>query len=542
MADVIFISQSQMVRFEEYDRLPLDRLELYRNLVQLRSVYYRDGFKSHLDILNIARDGKCFHEGSPAERRKLLDIWHLPGLNGILIASQLLHEGYETAVINHADAEWDRFEELYTSSKEPPLVAISTTFHLNYGEIRRLTRKLRAFDPDMRIVVGGAFANEQTINGTLEGFETPMRKYGIRYVLHGFNSEADLVALVRALKSDGDVRRVPNLTWLDDEGRFHASLKVWHGPTLGAKSVLWDELDLPFLQRTVQLRTASGCPFACAFCSYPETAGGHFASDTDGVKAELDRILRLPGIEQIIFIDDTFNVPIGRFSKILKLVEPHGLRWYSFLRCQYVDEDQVRLMRDSGCAGVYLGIESANDGVLQNMNKRATRADFERGMRLLKKYDIPMFVAFVLGFPGETEETIEEDLEFAESNGIDFYSLKEFYYMPHTSVHTDRERFGLEGNGNEWSHSTMTSTRASEIKLEMFKRVKNSIYIDADTSLWYIAYLLDQGFTLEQVKSAQRFVNEMMARDNEGRFHDKDDLMGGLARVLGCEQPADALA
>jgi p-methyltransferase len=88
----------------------------------------------------------------------------------------------------------------------------------------------------------------------------------------------------------------------------------------------------------------------------------------------------------------------------------------------------------------------------------------------------------------------------------------------------------------------MTSTRASEIKLEMFKRVKNSIYIDADTSLWYIAYLLDQGFTLEQVKSAQRFVNEMMARDNDGRFHDKDDLMGGLARVLGCEQPADALA
>jgi p-methyltransferase len=542
MADVVFISQSQMVRFEDYDRLPLDRLELFQNLVQLRSVYYRGGFKSHLDMFNLARDGTSFHEGTPEQRRRQLDIWHLPGLNGILIASQLLHDGYETAVINHADAEWDRFESCYASSREPPLVAISTTFHLNYGEVRRLTKRLLAFDPDMKIVLGGAFANEQTINGTIEGFEHPMRKYGFRYVLHGFNSEADLIALVRALRTGGDLRRVPNLAWLDDEGRFHASLKLWRNPTLGAKSVLWDEIDLPFLHKTVQLRTASGCPFACSFCSYPETAGGHFASEVQGVKAELDRIGRLHGIEQIIFIDDTFNVPIGRFSKILRLVEPYGLRWYSFLRCQYVDEDQVRLMRDSGCAGVYLGIESANDRVLKNMNKRATRAQFERGMRLLKKYEIPMFVAFVLGFPGETDATIEEDIDFAESNGVDFYSLKEFYYMPHTSVHAERERFGLAGGGNEWSHATMTSTRASEIKLEMFKRVKNSIYIDADTSLWYIAYLLDQGFTLAQVKSAQRFVNEMMARDNDGRFHEKDDLMAGLARVLGCQQPSAALA
>lgn len=540
MSDVIFISQSQMVRFEDYDHLPLDRLELYRNLVQLRSVYYRDGFKSHLDMFNLARSGRSFHEGTPEERRRLLDIWHLPGLNGILVASQLLQAGYETTVINHIDAEWDRFERAYGASSEPPLVAISTTFHLSYGEIRRLTTKLRVLDPAMKIVIGGAFANERTINGQIEGFESPMRKYGVRYVLHGFNSESDLVALVRALKSGVEPVGVPNLAWIDANDRFHVTSKLWHQPTLGAKSVLWDKLDLPFLQRTAQLRTASGCPFSCAFCSYPETAGGHFASDTAGVRAELDRIVKLPGIRQIIFIDDTFNVPVRRFKNILKLLSSYGLRWYSFLRCQYIDEDQARLMRDSGCAGVYLGIESANDRVLENMNKRATRAQFERGLHWLRKYEIPTFVAFVLGFPGETEASIEENIEFTESNGIDFYSLKEFYYMPHTSVHGDRERYGLSGDGNEWAHATMTSTRASELKLDVFGRVKNSVYIDADTSLWYIAYLMDQGFTMDQVKTAQRLVNVMMARDNENRFHDKDDLMQGLEHALGGKQPVIA--
>jgi anaerobic magnesium-protoporphyrin IX monomethyl ester cyclase len=539
MTDVLFISQSRMVRFEEYDHLPLERLELYQNLVQLRSVYCRGGFQSHLDMLNLATHGKRFEEGSWEERRReLLDIWHLPGLNGILVASQLLEAGFTTGILNHIDAEWDRFEQLYAASPEPPLVAISTTFHLSWKEVKRLTTRLRALDPDMEIVVGGAFANEQTINGTVPGFERHMRKHGIRYLLHGFNSESDLVALVRARKGQAPLDQVPNLAWLERDGTFRATTKRWNAPTLGARSVLWDQLDLPFLGRTVQLRTASGCPFACAFCSYPETAGGHYASDISAVETELERIGRLPGIEQVVFIDDTFNVPVRRFSQVLRAVEPYGLRWYSFLRCQYIDEDQARLMKDSGCAGVYLGVESANDQVLANMNKRAKRADFERGMALLKKYDIPMFVALVLGFPGETDETIAEDIDFLEQNGVDFYSLKEFYYMPHTSVHTDRERFGLTGDGNEWSHATMDSRRASAHKLEMYSRIKGSTYIDADTSLWYVAYLRDRGLSLAEVKAVQKVVNEMMHRDNAGRHLEKDDLMHDLARALGREAPA----
>ena len=532
MTDVIFISQSQMVRFEEYDKLPLDRMELFRNLVQLRSVYLDGGFRSHLDVLNLALGDPCFHQGSDAERRKLLDIWHLPGLNGVLVASQLLDSGFSTKVINHFDAEWDRLVQAYEESSSPPLVAISTTFHLSWAEVKRITKRLLKLDPDMKILVGGAFANERTINGEISEFEKPMRKYGISYLLHGFNSESDFMALVTSLRSGDGLETVPNLAWIDEGDAFRSTEKVWQKPTLGERSVLWDQLDLPFLNKTVQLRTASGCPFECAFCSYPKTDGGHFAGEVGAIEAEFERIASLPGIEQVIFIDDTFNVPIGRFKKILRLVERYSLQWYSFLRFQYIDEEQTKMMKDSGCVGVYLGLESANDAVLANMNKRATRAQFQRGVSLLKKYEIPMLAAFVLGFPGETEETVEENVKFIEQNEIEFYSLKEFYYMPHTSVHTKRLQFGLKGMGNEWRHNTMTSERATELKLEVFGRVKNSIYIDADTSLWYIAYLRDQGYSLEQIKASQSLINQMMARDNADQFHDKADLLSAIQKVL----------
>src|SRR5262249_20611898 len=148
---------------------------------------------------------------------------------------------------------------------------------------------------------------------------------------------------------------------------------------------------------------------------------------------------------RIIFIDDTFNVPIRRFKEILKILKKFNFEWFSFLRVQYVDEEVGRLMSESGCRGVYLGVESANDTVLQNMNKKVTREKFLRGMEHLNRFGITTFVAFVIGFPGETQETIDENISFLNNCQVDFYSTKEFYYMPHTGVHTDREKYGLTG-------------------------------------------------------------------------------------------------
>ena len=62
----------------------------------------------------------------------------------------------------------------------------------------------------------------------------------------------------------------------------------------------------------------------------------------------------------------------------------YDFEWFSFLRVQYVDEEVARLMKESGCVGVYLGVESSNDTVLKNMNKKATRANFSEGIKNLR--------------------------------------------------------------------------------------------------------------------------------------------------------------
>ncbi len=530
--DAIIIGQSEIVRYEDYSKLPLDRIHLFKDLVFLRMVHLNGHFCSHLDILNYVRYGKFYSEADYEERRWMYNIWNLPGLSSLLVANAAEHEGFHVKVINNFDSEFDRFVEYYDSQEVKPLVGISTTFYLSYAEVKRLARKLRTHDPKMKIALGGAFTNEQTINQPASALEGPMRKYGIDYVLHAFNSDKDFPALLKASRGEIDFKSVPNLAYFNDKGEFCLAEKIWNNPTLNSTPMLWKQIDLPFVNQTLQLRAASGCPFSCAFCTYPETAGGHFSMELELVKRQLADIRDLGMVKRIIFIDDTFNVPVTRFRKILEILKQFDFEWYSFLRVQYVTDEVARMMHESGCKGVYLGVESANDDILRNMNKKVTREALVKGMQHLKRYCITTFVSFVIGFPGETAETIENNISFLDECSVDFYSTKEFYYMQHSAVHQNREKYGLEGMGNNWKHNTMDSRTASEMKVHMFKAIKNSVFIDPDTSLWYLAYLNDQGFTTDQIKDVQQVINKMMLREIEGDFGNKDEELAQLKQII----------
>jgi p-methyltransferase len=121
----------------------------------------------------------------------------------------------------------------------------------------------------------------------------------------------------------------------------------------------------------------------------------------------------------------------------------------------------------------------------------------------------------VLGFPGETDATIQENVDFIRNNGVRFYSLKEFYYMEHTKVHDQREQYGLTGTGGKWSHNTMTHEDAARIKLDLFQSIGDSTHIDPDTSLWYMAYLYDQGYSFKDIEHVQAGINALMKRQLE---------------------------
>jgi anaerobic magnesium-protoporphyrin IX monomethyl ester cyclase len=161
--DFILVTQSNVLDYDGYGRLPLDRIDLYKSLVYPRMVYHEGGFRSHLDYVNHQRHGKFFDDADYAERRQMLNIWNLPSMSGVHLLNYLSQFGFRVRVINNLDSEWDWFAEAYASNKRPPLVGISSTFYLSWKEVGHVAKRLRGLDPEMDIVLGGAYANAETI-------------------------------------------------------------------------------------------------------------------------------------------------------------------------------------------------------------------------------------------------------------------------------------------------------------------------------------------------------------------------------------------
>ena len=96
----------------------------------------------------------------------------------------------------------------------------------------------------------------------------------------------------------------------------------------------------------------------------------------------------------------------------------------------FIDEKLARLMKKSGCLFVKSGIESCDDTILKNMNKPSRVKDYVRAVRALVKYNISMVAFFIVGFPGETKETIENTINAMNSFPCTEQSIHNFLFQP----------------------------------------------------------------------------------------------------------------
>jgi len=527
--DIIVIGKFETIDYKSYSQLPLYRIDIYSDLTQNRMIYLDNGFHHSLDIYNHIKYNRYYDESSYEERRKMYNIWNLPSLNPALAATPMINNGLNCKIINNLDSDFDTFVEL-AQSMDRPLIAISTTFLLTWSVIGKVINKIREKLDKPIFIIGGAFINDQvSING-VETLENPLRKYGISYAIHSYNSEYDLFNLVSNIDSK-DFSKVNNLAFFDDD-KFCLTKDQWNSPYILKNDIPpWDKIDLPENNKTIQLRSSSGCTFKCSFCTYPVQSKGFHPAQMDYLKAQLE-IIKHMDIENLIFIDDTPNFPVPRFKAMLELLKKYDFRWYSFIRAQYIDDGIARMMKESGCDGVYLGIESADNQILKYMKKAANTKIYMKGVEYLKRYDITTFAAFIIGFPGETSKTIQTNIDFIKNSGIDYYSLKEFWYAPNAPIAKKAKEFGLEGFGNKWKHNTMNSNEASTVKMEIFNNISESIYLDSDSGLWYLAYMRDQDYDWKTIADSQRIIVEMLRYDNQKRYLDKDNLLSSLSDCI----------
>lgn len=167
-----------------------------------------------------------------------------------------------------------------------------------------------------------------------------------------------------------------------------------------------------------------GCINKCIFCS-SHFYGKYRLRSVENVMEEMRWITRGLGIRELKFYDDgiTYNREWAEtlFTKMID--EKIDLTWNTNLRADSIDYDLAILMKRAGCHTVNMGLESANQNILNTIKKNITVERMKQSVIDCKKAGLEVCGYFVLGLPGETAETIEQTVKFAKSLDLDLVTF-----------------------------------------------------------------------------------------------------------------------
>lgn len=187
----------------------------------------------------------------------------------------------------------------------------------------------------------------------------------------------------------------------------------------------------------IPFQTRRGCPMGCIYCSTATIEGRTIRKrDPQKVVETIARYVDV-GLDHLFFVDNTFNLP-NSYARTLcdHLISARmKINWRCILYPWKVDDELVEKMARSGCKEVSLGFESGSAKILAKMNKRYTLADVRQISERLKKCGISRMGFLLLGGPGETRETVNESLIYADSLGLEAMKITiGIRIYPHTPL------------------------------------------------------------------------------------------------------------
>jgi len=436
----------------------------------------------------------------------------------------LTRRGFSVDYINLYQQEKQRLVERLKRG-EIRTVAITTTLYVWTGPIVEIIELVRRYSKTTKIIVGGPFIHNQARVFEKKPLLQVLRSLGADIYVISPEGEATLLQVLRALRDGQSLASIPNIVFRDGTQMVQTEEKTENN-SLAEEMVDYQQFPSDSYNGFVSVRTAKSCPFACAFCAFPERAGGYTYLPVDLVERELDMIQRVGTVSTISFLDDTFNVPKKRFKELLRMMirKNYGFRWNSYLRSDHADEEAVELMARSGCEGVFLGIESGSNTILKAMNKTSRREDYMRVIPQLREVGILSHANIIIGFPGETEATVRETISLIETARPDYYRAQLWYCDPTTPVWRQREQLQLKGAAFRWSHPTMDSDAACDWVDRLFREIKGSTWLPQyGFEQWSLYYLQRRGMSRQQLQEfVSKFNAAVLAKLNRSSRHEID--------------------
>jgi len=166
----------------------------------------------------------------------------------------------------------------------------------------------------------------------------------------------------------------------------------------------------------VSLYTGRGCKSHCTFCLWPQTIGGHRyrTRSPQSIADEMALAQQyFPQVKEFFFDDDTFTDDLPRAEETARLLGKLGVTWSCNAKAN-VPYDTLKVMKDNGLRLLLVGYESGNQKILYNIKKGMRVERARQFTQDCHRLGIVIHGTFIVGLPGETQQTIEETIRFAK--------------------------------------------------------------------------------------------------------------------------------
>ncbi|MBI5328507.1 MAG: radical SAM protein [Deltaproteobacteria bacterium] len=307
-------------------------------------------------------------------------------------------------------------------------------------EIKKACINIKKLRPETKTLVGGIHPSMMP-EGTLRFFgECLDYAYKGEGEL-GFKQFVDCMALKDF--SAASLTKIPGLVWRDGESirvndnYFLSDLDAFGFPA-------WDLMPPASYPKAphgafyknfpvVPIIVTRGCPFPCTFCSAKIASGGKLRSRSlEHVIGELKLLYDQFGVREFQIEDDNFtlnNKFVEEFCR--RLLSLNLNMTWSFpngIRLDTVDKTLLKLMRKAGCYALNFGIESGSPRVLEMIKKMITVDQIKEQLTMAHEEGFDIGGFFIMGFPTETKEEIEQTIKFACSLPLDRIGVS--YFQP----------------------------------------------------------------------------------------------------------------
>ena len=355
-----------------------------------------------------------------------------------------------------------------------------------YALVKQIVAAAVAARPGIITIIGGGLVTAQ-----------PEVVYGALHPTYGVIGEGELTVteLAAALTKGSDVAAINGLIYTDAQGQVR--MTTCRKAVDDLDTLPWadyEDLDFGYYvnampptdvhegylntlenPRCLSIISSRSCPFDCSFCFHP-LGRKYRQRSLDNFFSELEALITKYSINALVIFDELFAHDKKRLHDFCARIKPLNLKWTVQIRVDLVTEEVLRMMRDAGCVFISYGIESMSDKVLDSMNKKTTRQQIERALKLTYDSGIGIQGNLIFGDTGETIETVEESLEWWRRHRRYFVCLSIVQGYPGTKLYKDAEKLGKMPDPVKYLEAGCPPINTSSVGDDEYNEIVNRIW------------------------------------------------------------------